>query len=366
MKYTPHIIIATILSFVARYANAQEAPFIGRGLDSGAYNLLTPLPGLGPKVTELSDYLQAMFNIGLGLAAVFAVVMIVYGGFEYIWSATPFGKSTGKQKIQEALIGLAMAFGAVLILQTIDPNLTKFSLKIDPLRVNIKPAATRNDQIDQLYIRLGQEAKVERQAYDEFVKQANAKKAEAEQLRTTGQTPEERAANEERAKQIDREVVAIEKAAREKYIKSLYETNIKSSYQVAINENTPEGSARARDNMLRQYRILTDELRATNADPELIQNLQLETNFRIYALDTKIEADKIGSIGTAFLNSTGGTFRGEIAKLKEIDKKVDTRYASAKVRNPESAEQIKNDTKGIIQANINLIKTRCGKFCENE
>ena len=118
--------------------------------------------------------------------------------------------------------------------------------------------------------------------------------------------------------------------------------------------------------MLRQYRILTDELRATNADPELIQNLQLETNFRIYALDTKIEADKIGSIGTAFLNSTGGTFRGEIAKLKEIDKKVDTRYASAKVRNPESAEQIKNDTKGIIQANINLIKTRCGKFCENE
>lgn len=350
MKHTPHIIIATILSFVARYVDAEEAPFIGRGLDSGAYNLLTPLPGIGPKVTELSDYLHAMFYIGLGLAAVFAVVMIVYGGFQYILSVTPFGKGDGKAKIVDALIGLAMAFGAVLILQTIDPNLTKFSLKIDPLRVNIKPATTRNDQIDELYLKLGRDAKVGREAYQEFIKQADAKEIEATTLERT-----DAFGNFDRIQALRREAEALRKDGHEQYIKNIYDISIKGSYERAIND-TAENTVREKENMIRQYRILTDDLRNTNADPALIQKLQLETNFKIFALDTKQEMDKITEVG--LLDRTA-THREQIIKLKEIDKKVDLRYQSAKVHNPESAQQVNNDIKKIVADNIVMIKKRC-------
>jgi RHS repeat-associated protein len=49
--------------------------------------------------------------------------MIVIGGFQYISSDAIMKKSEGKQRIQDAVIGLVLVISAWLILNTINPNL---------------------------------------------------------------------------------------------------------------------------------------------------------------------------------------------------------------------------------------------------
>ena len=60
------------------------------------YQTLAQIPQLGKTVdpTSLSSYLQKVFEIGIGVAAGLAVIMIVLGGIEYM-STDAIGKSGG-------------------------------------------------------------------------------------------------------------------------------------------------------------------------------------------------------------------------------------------------------------------------------
>jgi hypothetical protein len=95
------------------------------------------LPFVGQKLPPLGSYLSSIFKLGIGLAAVFSVLMIVIGGIEYILGATPFQKGDGKEKIINALTGLLLALAAYLILYTVNPKLTEFNLNLD--KITIKP-----------------------------------------------------------------------------------------------------------------------------------------------------------------------------------------------------------------------------------
>lgn len=91
------------------------------------------IPGI-EKGTGFSGFLNAAFKLGLAVAATLAVVMITIGGFQYMGSESVFEKSAGRERIQNAIIGLLIALLIWLILFTINPNLLSFDLKVGGTR----------------------------------------------------------------------------------------------------------------------------------------------------------------------------------------------------------------------------------------
>lgn len=79
--------------------------------------------------TALGRYLNLMIKIFIGLCAVFAVVMIVIGGMEYMTSELAHSKEAGKERIWQAILGLLIALGAYALLNTINPKLLETDLK---------------------------------------------------------------------------------------------------------------------------------------------------------------------------------------------------------------------------------------------
>ncbi len=108
-----------------------------------AYTLLEALPGNITEVSKLSDYLSWLFTFALAAAAFLAVLQIVIGGLQIIsGGASETARSNAKKRIQDALWGLLLAFGAVLILETISPGqFTNLSLSITPVTIEA-PAPT--------------------------------------------------------------------------------------------------------------------------------------------------------------------------------------------------------------------------------
>ncbi len=78
----------------------------------------------------LATFLNYAFTITIGLVGILAVLMIIWGGVQYVSTDAWSGKEDGKKKIQAALGGLILALSTYLILNTIDPNLTRLTFDI--------------------------------------------------------------------------------------------------------------------------------------------------------------------------------------------------------------------------------------------
>src|SRR3989344_1074884 len=110
------------------------------------YTPLAPLPGL-PAVPYETDtecpfgnYLNIIIKLIIGIAAVLAMVMIVMGGIEYMTSDLVSSKEAGKDTIINAILGLLIALGAYLILNTINPQLLSVCLdKLPKAVITILP-----------------------------------------------------------------------------------------------------------------------------------------------------------------------------------------------------------------------------------
>jgi hypothetical protein len=101
------------------------------------YTLLAPLPGLTtvPNTNPLGTYIPFIFNLLIGLATVAAVLMIVFGGFQYMTTDAIQGKSAGRERIKNAIFGLVLVISAWLILYTINPKLLELNLNIDSVTI---------------------------------------------------------------------------------------------------------------------------------------------------------------------------------------------------------------------------------------
>lgn len=94
----------------------------------------SPIPGLFDKEIDVDSslfgrYVSSFYIYFSGVAGIIAIVMIMWGGFHYITSAGNSQKmSEGKDIINNAVIGLVLLFTAYLLLNTINPRLTKYAL----------------------------------------------------------------------------------------------------------------------------------------------------------------------------------------------------------------------------------------------
>jgi len=107
----------------------------GNTTSAAGYTALAPLPCVpGGSVTcstpgalqttfDFKTYVQYVFNLVIALSAAAAVFMIVFGGLQYMTTDSWTGKSDGRKKATDALLGLVLVLTSYMILRTVDPRL---------------------------------------------------------------------------------------------------------------------------------------------------------------------------------------------------------------------------------------------------
>ncbi len=132
---------------------------------SDTYTLLEPLPCITgvtagcsagqttPKI-EIKDYILYVYKFFIAIAVFLAIIMIIWGGFNYITSEVPFIKSDGRSKIEGAVTGLAFVLVSYLILSTIDPRLVNVDTDITPIKISQEDLDSLNRFHSQLELDL--------------------------------------------------------------------------------------------------------------------------------------------------------------------------------------------------------------------
>lgn len=105
---------------------AQDPPGPG-GSGQNFVTLVPQLPLLGNQ-TSVPALLNALFGITVGVAAILAVLMFTIGGFRYMASEAIGSKGDAKSQMQSAVLGLLLVLAAVLILNTINPDITMLNI----------------------------------------------------------------------------------------------------------------------------------------------------------------------------------------------------------------------------------------------
>lgn len=121
------IIMLSLSSIFPLFVNAEPAADSYVMIATG-----TPLSDSSGK-TDMATFLPAVFKLGIGIAGALAVIYIIVGGFQYLSTDAINGKEEGKERINNALIGLILAISAYTILNTINPKLVDLNLSIETL-----------------------------------------------------------------------------------------------------------------------------------------------------------------------------------------------------------------------------------------
>ena len=124
---------------------------------TGAYCDIVLLPGVGDSTGKVSlssctangvttpnggfgCYVNSIIKLVIGLIGVFSVVMLIVAGVEIMTpGATASEKMTGKARAVNALLGLLVAVGAYVILNTINPNLVNLSITLPSASLVLNP-----------------------------------------------------------------------------------------------------------------------------------------------------------------------------------------------------------------------------------
>lgn len=96
-------------------------PFVSFGEEIKFTPLATGLEQI--ETRNLGTLVTSIFVLGVQIAGALAVIMIIWGGVEYMTTEAFTGKSDAKDRITQALYGLLLALCSYLILYTINPQI---------------------------------------------------------------------------------------------------------------------------------------------------------------------------------------------------------------------------------------------------
>jgi hypothetical protein len=128
-------VLAGLLLPVAVFAQAAT------GNPTGNYTFvpLTNLPGL-PTVANsasLPSFLNNLYKICIGLAAVLAVLQIMRAGFMFMTNkGSVSGNEAAKSLITQSILGLVLVLSPVIVFGIIDPSILKLNLDASSLQTS--------------------------------------------------------------------------------------------------------------------------------------------------------------------------------------------------------------------------------------
>jgi len=140
MKKTILITSAVILLSLAPHVFAADG-----------FVALAPIEGLTKSVTAdtagLANFFNNLYKFLIGIAAVLAVIMIIWGGLEYSTQDSVSKKSDGKNRIIQAIFGLILVLSPVLVFSLINPSILNLSINLTKLDTASGPPATTPGQV---------------------------------------------------------------------------------------------------------------------------------------------------------------------------------------------------------------------------
>ena len=92
------------------------------------FTSLAGLPGFDPNTQGIGDFFQALYTLAIIIGALLAVVRIVIAGVKYVLSASAPTTAAAREDIKGSLLGLLLIIGAVVILNTINPELANLDI----------------------------------------------------------------------------------------------------------------------------------------------------------------------------------------------------------------------------------------------
>lgn len=105
---------------------------------------LAPIPGLTDtnalsvaNSTNLASFFNNLYKYAIGLAAVFAVIEIIWGGLQISTQDSISKQGEGKERIQQAIFGLVLVLSPVLVFTIINPNILNLSLNLPPIELPV-------------------------------------------------------------------------------------------------------------------------------------------------------------------------------------------------------------------------------------
>lgn len=113
-----------------------------------AFKSIQPIPGIevGSELTT-AGYIQVLYNLAIGAAALLVLFKLISAGVQYMFSELVTSKQKAKSDIMNALLGLLIILSAVLLLNTINPNLTKLDLlrSADPVQIGLSGGTPKSN-----------------------------------------------------------------------------------------------------------------------------------------------------------------------------------------------------------------------------
>ncbi len=105
------------------------------------FTALAPIPGLTDpdtitklgNLTNFADFFNNLYKYVIGLAAVLAVIMIIWGGLEISTQDSISKQGAGRERITQAIYGLILVLLPVLVFTIINPSILKLSLNLPKL-----------------------------------------------------------------------------------------------------------------------------------------------------------------------------------------------------------------------------------------
>lgn len=136
-KKSKFILFSLILSFILFYGSSSFALEVQTPQGTPGY---PPIP-FAPTITQdskLPDFIAYFFMLGIYLAGVLAVISLVVGGVQFVFSGiSPEARNNAIDKIKSAILGLVLLVASVIIIQTINPTLKnlQYTVALKPLGV---------------------------------------------------------------------------------------------------------------------------------------------------------------------------------------------------------------------------------------
>ncbi len=102
----------------------------------------------GGQDINLPGLIKSIYTYSIVISAILAVIMITIGGIQYMGSGSYTQTGAGRERMQNAVIGVLIVIGAVLMLETINPQIVELSLFEDVEHVQPEMGGRGNEDLE--------------------------------------------------------------------------------------------------------------------------------------------------------------------------------------------------------------------------
>ncbi|MFN3188245.1 MAG: pilin [Candidatus Paceibacteria bacterium] len=105
------------------------------------FRSIVDIPGITDNPDSTGNfglYINALYIFAITVGAMLAVLKLVAAGVKYMFSDIVTNKEAAKSDIKGALLGLLIVIGAVVILNTVNTDLTEVDLNFEPVDVDTR------------------------------------------------------------------------------------------------------------------------------------------------------------------------------------------------------------------------------------